>query len=386
MKQKGSVIILFLLGIFLSFACNMPGSGPKLPQSALTTAQSILPAIQPTLVSLPPSVITQVLPNLEVAATLAAQNAQDLPPANLPTGKGENPTLNGTNVPEQNKPGNPGKPAQTIVDFNTQSMAGQHRSNADYYDANLLERPFDSQMIYRGDVDIQKAEIFTDGLYDYFSIYLADFTNPKAKENKYGIDLDIDFDGRGDFLAWVGGNQTQTWQNTSVALYADADNDVGGKTPLNSDAPSAGNGYEKTISSSENPIIPDAIWARISPNNPNVVQIAVKKETINKPASFMWGVWADGGIKAPNMFDYNDVFTLASAGSPIKDDSHYPLKSLNTVDNTCRGVFGRAATGLEPGLCSDNITQPVKTLINPNLLKTPLSDLQKITPPPIKIP
>jgi hypothetical protein len=157
---------------------------------------------------------------------------------------------------------------------------------------------------------------------------------------------------------------------------------VGGKTPINSDAPASGDGYEKIVTSSQKMLDPDALWSRIDPVNPNAIQIALQPESFNAPGSFMWAVWADGSLKNPNMFDYNDVFTIQNAGSPIKNDKNYPLKSLKLVDNTCRGIYGRAATGTEPGLCSDSVTKPVKTLINLTLIP----DITQITPGPIKLP
>ena len=383
MKQKGAISVLIIFIVIISFACNIPMPGTKIPVSELSTAQSIVSSAQPSLAVLPQKLMTEAVPGIDSAATLAANGIQNLPQNPLTTSQDVSPTPNITPISHQKTPASPGKAVQMILDFNSQTLAGQHRTNADYYDTNLLERPFDSEMNYRGDVDIIKAEISNDGYFYYFTIYLQNLKDPKDPNAMYGVELDTNFDGRGDYLVWVGGQQPKKWSTDTVFLYSDPDADVGGKTPLQSDAPSSGNGYEKILTSSQKMSDPDAVWYRINPADPNSIQIALKRESINKPTSFMWSAWADDGVKSPDKFDYNDFFTIQDAGSPIKDDNNYPLKDLNTVDNTCRGIFGRVATGIEPGLCGDNVTKPVKTMVNITIVPP---DISKITPGPIKLP
>ena len=74
----------------------------------------------------------------------------------------------------------------------------------------------------------------------------------------------------------------------------------------------------------------------------------------------MWGVWADAGLKDPGMFNYNDRFTYAQAGSPIAGNPYYPIKAIYAVDNTCRAAYGFNPTGDEPLLCPVN-PQPTPT-------------------------
>lgn len=61
---------------------------------------------------------------------------------------------------------------------------------------NLLERPFDSNMNYRVDVDIQTAEISKDSDYFYFILNLEMLDDEKAKDKMDGVELDNDFDGQ----------------------------------------------------------------------------------------------------------------------------------------------------------------------------------------------
>ena len=65
----------------------------------------------------------------------------------------------------------------------------------------------------------------------------------------------------------------------------------------------------------------------------------------------MLGVIADAGLKDPGKLDYVDRFPITEAGSPLRDNKNYPLKSLFLVDNTCRDAFGFEPTHYEPQGC-----------------------------------
>ncbi len=96
------------------------------------------------------------------------------------------------------------------------------------------------------------------------------------------------------------------------------------------------------------------IWLglRIDPTNPAIVEFAFKNSLAGP--SFMWGVWADAGLKNPGMFNYNDRFTYAQAGSPIAGNPYYPIKAIYAADNTCRAAYGFTPIGDEPLLCPPN--------------------------------
>jgi hypothetical protein len=70
---------------------------------------------------------------------------------------------------------------------------------------------------------------------------------------------------------------------------------------------------------------------------------------------------AAASLTSPGMFDYNDRFSEAEAGSPIKDKQYYPLKALYAVDNTCWEAFGFKPNGYEPKLCPRDEPKPKKT-------------------------
>ena len=84
-----------------------------------------------------------------------------------------------------------------------------------------------------------------------------------------------------------------------------------------SDAPTTlqSDGYETLVVSNGTGADPQAAWARQSPQDPNTLQIAVKKSLINK-TSFMFWAWTDFDLGKAAVFDYNDIFTAQQAGSP----------------------------------------------------------------------
>jgi hypothetical protein len=115
---------------------------------------------------------------------------------------------------------------------------------------------------------------------------------------------------------------------------------------------------------------PDTAWARISPADPKIVQIAFKSTLINDANKFTWGAWTmNDSMLNPGWFDYNDHFTNAEAGSPLVElTQYYPIKALAEVDNTCRWSVGFIPTGDEPGICPVPATptpEPTKTPVKP---------------------
>jgi hypothetical protein len=74
----------------------------------------------------------------------------------------------------------------------------------------------------------------------------------------------------------------------------------------------------------------------------------------------MWKAWADSGVVDPAQFDYNDAYSEAQAGSPIKNSEFYPLGKLNRIDCTCWVAYNFPATGQEPGGCIGGQSAPSK--------------------------
>jgi len=301
-----------------------------------------------------------------VAQTLTAMSAQAVTPTVAFTA-----TLQPTNT-EIPTPMTP--PQNTISPIVHVIMPGEMQAvestvddlfyNADDFSRNLYERPFtQTTMDNRFDLDLQKITMSTDNTFFYFSLDLKDVNiGTKTLDGSYGIEFDLDKDGRGDYLLW--GYQppaSTSWDYQNIALFSDVNKDVGGTRALASDPNNPNwNGYETEVWPSKPMTDPDGAWMRISPNDATVVQLAVKRSLLGNPASFLWGAWADDQVKAPYKFDYNDFYTLVDAGSPIKGNANYPVKALAQMDNTCREAWGFTPTGNEPGICKKAVVQPTK--------------------------
>jgi hypothetical protein len=222
-------------------------------------------------------------------------------------------------------------------------------------------------MIYRPDLDINKAEISSDASFIYVTIYLNGL-NPASGnlQGLYGVELDSDLDGRGNYLVLASNPAGSDWKMENVTVYKDTGKKVGGPRPMISDAVNDYTGYDQEILSLTNLADPDLAWARVSPKGAAMVEVAFKKGLTMGSAIFLWNVWADDGVKDPKKFDYNDHFTASDAGSPYQD-ANYPLKALAQMDNTCREVWGFTPTADIPGLC---FVPPTATPV-PTLTKTP---------------
>ncbi|MBU2609436.1 MAG: MSCRAMM family adhesin SdrC [Chloroflexi bacterium] len=223
----------------------------------------------------------------------------------------------------------------------------------DNYQRNLYERPFDIQMRYRPDTDIDWAFLSYGADWIYISIMLrGDDPATQGKNSDYAVEFDLNLDGRGDTLVQVFPPFTTFWTNTNAIVYQDANGDVGGPNPLLSDAPIKNDGYENVPYSMGSGADPNGAWARLAPQDNAFIQVAFRPSYINNASSFLWGVWADSSQRNPLLFDYNDAFTRIDAGSPLQGDPNYPLNALYLLDNTCRVAYGFTPTGKEPGICT----------------------------------
>ncbi len=246
----------------------------------------------------------------------------------------------------------PGSFESRITDPDTSSLASQHRANAgENFAADQFERPFDQSMTYIPDLDIKNADFNRDDTWFYVTISLVGQDPKGGLLGDYGLELDLNMDGRGDYLIMAAAPKA-TWSTDGVGVWQDANHDVGSTNPIYSDAPTNGDGYETVVFNQGQGADPDTAWARVSPTDPKVVQIAFKRSLIADKSRFLWGAWAIAPeMFHPDWFDYNDHFTIADAGSPLSTSQYYPLKAFYSVDNTCRWAVGFTPTGTEPGIC-----------------------------------
>lgn len=256
-----------------------------------------------------------------------------------------------------------------IYDVDSRGTAPENRAPyGDSYKLNRFERPFtQTAMNYLPDVDILTFRINADQNWYYVTMQLSGPNSAGGLTADYALELDFDRDGHGDYLIWAKPPFASSWTTDGVAVYMDSNNDTGGLSPERADADFSGNGYDQVlIDSGRNGLDPDLAWARLDPHSPTAIQFAFKKSLVG--GAFMWGVWADLGLRDPSQFNYNDYFTEEQAGSPEKSETmFYPIKAVFAVDNTCRVPYGFNPTGYEPLLC-------------------PLDELKALTATPTKYP
>ncbi len=236
------------------------------------------------------------------------------------------------------------------------SSANANRKSApggDVFVAGLYERPFNANTMdtYFPYVDIVDAQGFKDATWGYATITL-DGTDANGKlPAKYGVELDLNLDGRGDWLILASAPSSTAWSTAGVQAWKDTDGDVGGKRPMTADKMSTGDGYETLVFDQGKGQLRDGAWVRISSHNPNTVELAFQLSMIGNPQYYALGAWAGTDALDPAKFDFNDHMTHVEAGSPLLSYGVYPLKALAEIDNTCRLAIGFGASGQEPGLC-----------------------------------
>jgi hypothetical protein len=239
-----------------------------------------------------------------------------------------------------------------LTDFNSIDYADERVSTGDQFEFNVLERPFTAEeMEYRGMVDITRTELKVTDNWIFAIIYLATDL-PESGDVKYGLELDLKENGRGEILIQTNLPQGAEWSVFGVKVFQDIDGDVGGESPMYMDLPDSSlTGYEVLVFDSGVGDIPDLAWSRRNPEVTNSLQIAFKPELVAAYGGYMWSAWADDGLKSPGLWDYVDRFTEEEAGSPYPGSPLYPIKALYLIDTTCRSYFGFSPSGTEPGIC-----------------------------------
>ncbi|MHB8806278.1 MAG: hypothetical protein ACYC59_01695 [Anaerolineaceae bacterium] len=246
----------------------------------------------------------------------------------------------------------PGEPnpevERTLEDADASIKAYEKRAvTGDNILNNLFERPFTMQeMDYQPDLNILTVSITSDDAFFYFIITL-DGIDPLSGtlSGTYGIEFDRTQTGRGDLLVLVS-NPAVEWSMENVTAYVNPTASVGGTKPIVAEEGYEGAGYSETVELGSDQVA----WARIAPEDPYAVQIAVSRALLDNSEEFLWGAWADGGVKDPSLFDYDDHFGPSEAGSPIKGED-YPVKAVYSLDNTCRLPYGLEDAFNIPGMC-----------------------------------
>jgi hypothetical protein len=308
-----------------------------------------------------------------LACSLVTSAPPAVPPVNQPPAPQQNPAATEP-VATGSVPGSTGTPGAPVThamvppdsvpsgtlipDVVSQDTAAEKRAPyGDSYDINRFERPFLQDMTYVPDLDIASFTVSSNADWWFVSVVLVG-NDPNNKLGiNYGVELDTNHDGFGDCIIWAHPPYTSTWDAAPVQIFQDTNHDTGGLSGEKSDAPFQGNGYDSLIfHGGVGDSDPDMAWVRILQGPPQAsIQFAFKKSWSG--SVFMIGPIADAGLKDPGKMDYNDRFTIADAGSPVRNTPNYPLKALFAVDNVCRAAFGFHVTGDEPQLCP-NLAPP----------------------------
>lgn len=248
------------------------------------------------------------------------------------------------------RPGEPRGSAQIIHDQTCAATAGSKRAaGGDEYSDGRFERPFDREMNYLPALDISRGMLVrsNDG-WNYFTIVLE--AAPLPPPAVYGIELDLNIDGRGDYLIQISAPTVTEWMESGIKMWWDSDGDVGGQVINRSDPRgNKGSGFESVKIDTATGKHAGQIWSRLIENG---VQIALKDQWVGgKDGKFTWKPYTDGSPFSPSQYDLNDYYLLAEAGSPLIGERDYPLKVIHSMDNTCRGLSGLTPSGAEQGVC-----------------------------------
>jgi hypothetical protein len=258
----------------------------------------------------------------------------------------------------------PGEPpaaqVSRVSDSNSSTVANEHRAaGGDNIAANIYERPFNANAMdtYFPNLDILKGGVVSAAPWVYVSISMAGQAASGGLPDNYGVELDLNLDGRGDVLVMTS-KPGASWSTEGVRAWKDTNQDVGGSHPIIADAPVSGDGYETLVFDQGAGSDPDQAWVRISATDPNTVQLAFKQSLIDNDPTYAWGLWAmSPDTFNPTWFEFNDHFTAEQMGSPLTElNSYYPIKAFAKVDNTCRWAVGFTPTSSIPGLCAIPVT------------------------------
>jgi hypothetical protein len=277
------------------------------------------------------------------------------PPTNVPT---ETPVPTVTPIQHQSIPGElPAERSGQAGDHDSSVTSDQKRApGGDRFTFGRYERPFNAETMdmYFPYLDIQDTLVYQDDVWIYAVITLESGDEKQQLSGRYGFEIDTDLDGGGDWLVLADSPSSTKWSTEGVQVWFDTNDDVGGGVAVNADdnAP-GGNGYETMLFDSDQGDDPDLAWARVSPDDPNTLQLAVKRSILGGDDTFMTGMWAGNDILDPAMFDMNDHFTHEQAGAALVElEYFYPIKAISELDNSCRMAVGFQSTGNEPGICS----------------------------------
>lgn len=318
-------------------ACNLPGSSQATPPPATQPPATELVTVVDTATSAPPT-------EIPIQHTTI--------PASLP----------------ESRSGHAG-------DYDSSKTAEQKKSNGgDRFTFEQFERPFNANTmdVYHPNLDIIDTFVYQDDTWVYGTIQVVDRSAGSSSPFRFAMQLDTEADGRGEILVIASNPESTDWTVAGVQVFQDANSDVGGLTVMFSDEDAASSdGFETMIFDQGRGGDPDSAWVRVSPNDPNIVELAIKRSLMNNTFIYMVNMWAGHAPLDPALFDFSDHYTHEQAGAADPDlPNFYPIKAVYELDNSCRMAVGFQPTGSEPGLCP--VAAPVKPEGGPSCQPTTL--------------
>jgi hypothetical protein len=322
-----SILSVVMVGSVILAACGSQVQ-QQVPQQPPAAAQA-----QPTEPPAPPAA-PEPTQAPEPSPEAAAAPAHASVPGDLPEGKG-------TYLGDQS----------TITSLNKErAFAG------DRFSFGKFERPYNANTmdVYYPFLDIVSGNFYEESTWVYARVTLVGPDANGAFPAKYAVEVDTNRDGHGDMLVIVDHPSSADWSTDGVRVLADRNHDVGGALILKSDSQGNGDGYEAVLFDQGTGDDPDAAWARLSPSDPNSLELAFKASLLQGETKFLAGLWAGTDSLDPSLFDIDDHFTHEQAGEASEVDFplYYPIKAVAELDNTCRAAVGYVPNGQEPALCS----------------------------------
>ncbi len=334
-KRFFTLLVCLVIASLILTGCNMPSTQPTPVPETPTTP----PKLEPTPTLVPTEVPAEPSP---IPTTVKEIVHKDLPGAPV------------------------GKIMQTVYDQIDETAALQKQAfGGDSFRDGKYERPFDQSMNYLPHADLVSVQLSREDplwIYILFKVNKPLSTDPSGNTH-FMIELDTDLDSRGEIIIITAMPKSTTWSTESVLVFSNPDKNVGGVTVVKPDKNlSEGRGYYNEIFNNGKGDDPDLAWSRISKVDPAIAQLAFKNTlTGGEKGKFIWLPWSDAGMQDWSLFEFNDHFTFAQAGYPLKEDQeNYPIKDLWGIDNTCRVASGFSTTAYMPGLCDNYDPPPAK--------------------------
>lgn len=240
-------------------------------------------------------------------------------------------------------------------DYDTSLSAGKKAAEGgDRFTFGRFERPFNANTmdIYFSQIDIVDTYVFQDETWIYGTLTMKDMAAKNVLAARYALELDLDVDGKGDWLIIVSTPTSTEWSVEGVQAFEDTNHNVGDISAMYTDKNASGDGFESLIFDQGEGDDADTAWARISPSDPNTVEISVKFSVVGSPEKYLINMWAGTSLINPSLFDINDHFSHEQAGAADSGlEYFYPIKEVFELDNSCKMAVGFEPTGQEPGLC-----------------------------------